>query len=292
MSTRILPARRLASVPAFLLTSLIGIVLAGCQEPVIGPVVAARVGPEANHAVPPIAQTLPASGERSVLLGKSVGGRELRMWVLGDGTGADANGPGGAPASAGTVFIVGGIHGDEPGGAALAQRFLEHLRANPDLVKGKRVAVLPRANPDGLAAKTRVNAGGVDVNRNFPASNRDANSAGRYSAGPAPASEPESKAIIQAVDTLSPSRIISIHAISGGRQCNNWDGPAEELARRMAARNGYPAKGAIGYPTPGSMGTWAGIDRKIPMITLELPEGLSAEDCWRDNQAALLEAIR
>ena len=40
----------------------------------------------------------------------------------------------------------------------------------------------------------------------------------------------------------------------------------------MAAKNGYPAKGSIGYPTPGSMGTWAGIDRKIAMITLELPD--------------------
>jgi protein MpaA len=94
------------------------------------------------------------------------------------------------------------------------------------------------------------------------------------------------------VESLHPARIISIHSISGGRQCNNWDGPAEDLARRMAARNGYPAKATIGYPTPGSMGTWAGIDHRIPMITLELPVGLSEGDCWRDNQQALLEAIR
>ena len=290
MSTKLLQGCRAWAVAAVPLAMLCGAILAGCQEPVIGPVVAARVETEANQ-LGTVAQTRPAAPERVVSLGKSVRGHELRMWVLGEGAPAEANAQG-APPCGGTVLILGGVHGDEPGGAALADRFLEHLRANPDLLKGKCVAVLPRANPDGLAAKTRVNARGVDVNRNFPASNRDANWSGRYSAGADAAGEPETRAIMQAVDTLRPARIISIHAISGGRQCNNWDGPAEELARRMAAKNRYPAKGSIGYPTPGSMGTWAGIDRKIPMITLELPEGLSDQECWRDNQQALLEAIR
>ena len=29
---------------------------------------------------------------------------------------------------------------------------------------------------------------------------------------------------------------------------------------------------SIGYPTPGSFGTWAGVEKKIPTITLELDE--------------------
>jgi protein MpaA len=233
---------------------------------------------------PPVCQPAPyrplatPPAERTVLLGKSVKGEELRMWVLGEGTDV--------------TFVLGGIHGDEPASAEVARRFLEHLRAHPELWKGKCVAILPRANPDGLAAGTRVNSRGVDCNRNFPASNWEKAGAARYNGGSAAASEPESQAIIQAVDSLHPKRIISLHAISGGRQCHNWDGPAEDLARRMAAKNGYPAKGAIGYPTPGSMGTWAGVDRKIAMITLELPDGASPDDCWRINRDALVEALR
>jgi predicted deacylase len=196
------------------------------------------------------------------VLGKSVRGEELKMCVLGEG--------------GEVTLVVGGIHGDEPSGAGLAQSFLEYLRANPD----------------GLAAGTRGNAHGVDVNRSFPASNWQGAVGGRYNGGGAPAVEPETKAVMQAVESLRPARIISIHAISGGKQCNNWDGPAEDLARRMAARNGYPSKASIGYPTPGSMGTWAGIDHKIAMITLELPAGASPQECWRNNQQALLEAIR
>jgi protein MpaA len=297
MSTRSLAVRYLgfrAILPAILAA---GLGLGGCVLPETGAIAPPRMQPvpppaQVRRPVPPPAVP---SAERSVLLGKSVRGEELRMWVLGQG--------------ADVTFILGGIHGDEPAGAEVARRFLDHLRAHPELWKGKCVAVLPRANPDGLAAGTRVNSRGVDVNRNFPASNWAAagaagtgnggagargngNGAARYNGGGKAGSEPESQALMQAVNTLNPKRIISLHAISGGRHCNNWDGPAEDLARRMAAKNGYPAKGSIGYPTPGSMGTWAGIDRKIPMITLELPDGASADDCWRANRDALLEAIR
>ena len=34
----------------------------------------------------------------------------------------------------------------------------------------------------------------------------------------------------------------------------------------------YPTESSIGYPTPGSFGTWAGVERDIPTITLELDE--------------------
>jgi murein peptide amidase A len=272
----------------------VGVILGGCAKPQVDPEAElncdllypaqvkappARAGQPRSRtetAAKPPAEARPA--ERTISLGKSVRGVELAMTVFGDG--------------AGVTLILGGIHGDEPSGADLAQRFLEYLRSHPDAYQGHSVAVLARANPDGLAAGTRVNAHGVDVNRSFPASNWQKNGAARYNGGASAAAEPETKAIMQAVRCLAASRIISVHAISGGRQCNNWDGPAEDLARRMAGRNGYPAKATIGYPTPGSMGTWAGIDQKIPMITLELPEGRSNEECWRDNQQALLEALR
>jgi protein MpaA len=75
------------------------------------------------------------------------------------------------------------------------------------------------------------------------------------------------------------------------KPCNNYDGPAEPLARRMAAANGYPIRASIGYPTPGSLGSWAGIDRHIPIITLELPAAAAAARCWEANREALLAAV-
>jgi protein MpaA len=60
----------------------------------------------------------------------------------------------------------------------------------------------------------------------------------------------------------------------------------------MAGFNGYPVTATIGYPTPGSFGSWAGIDLGIPVITLELPRELSGPKAWESNRQALLVALR
>jgi predicted deacylase len=66
------------------------------------------------------------------------------------------------------VLIVAGIHGDEQEGYDVASRLIEYLRSHSDLYSRRRVALIPAANPDGIQASTRVNARGVDCNRNFP----------------------------------------------------------------------------------------------------------------------------
>jgi len=189
------------------------------------------------------------------------------------------------------VFIFGGIHGDEPTSALLACRLIDHLDAHPDVYRICRVAILPEANPDGLALRTRGNVRGVDLNRNFPASNylADGHPSGVH--GPYAASEPETRAIIETVRRMQPARIVSIHSIRRGRHGNNYDGPARALAEEMSRHNGYPVLPTMGYSTPGSFGSWAGVDQRIPTITLELPADNNAETCWQENREALLAVI-
>ncbi|MEI7835585.1 MAG: DUF2817 domain-containing protein [Planctomycetota bacterium] len=216
---------------------------------------------------------------RRVVIGTSVEGRTIAMYLFGTGTNP--------------TFIFGGIHGDEGVAADIARQMIDHLRANPAAWSGRSVAIIPEANPDGLARGTRQNAHGVDCNRNFVASNWARLPRGnRYYGGPAAGSEPETRALMQAIQQLSPGRIIALHSISAGKHCNNYDGPGEGLAERMAAANHYPVKATIGYPTPGSFGTWAGIDKRIATVTLELPAGRDVASLWAPNKAALLAAIR
>jgi len=225
---------------------------------------------------PPVAPPRPAV--RTFAVTRSVQGRPIVVHVFGD-----------APRP---VLIFGGIHGDEPTSRELAERFVQYLRDHPDLWHGRSVIVAPAINPDGLAAGTRQNAHGVDCNRNFPAKNwRRTAPSNRYHGGPAPASEPETCAVLALVKTYKAARVVSVHAISGGRECNNYDGPAQRIAEVMSARNGYPPKASIGYPTPGSFGTWAGVERKIPVITLELPAGKPIDAVWPGNRDALLSLL-
>jgi protein MpaA len=182
------------------------------------------------------------------------------------------------------------IHGNEPTSVEIARGLLSELRDNPSLAAGVPVVIIPVANPDGLAAGTRINAHMIDLNRNFPSSNWSVRSRRMNNfGGGVPASEPETNALIATVERLQPRLIISVHSMDN--PTNNYDGPAREIAELMSRYNGYPPKATIGYPTPGSMGSWAGIDRQIPMITLELPRRLPAAEVWPNNRQAVLAAV-
>jgi protein MpaA len=186
-----------------------------------------------------------------------------------------------------TTLIFAAFHGNEQTGFHLAVQLAESLYANPGQIKGKAV-IVPVVNPDGLMARTRTNANGVDINRNFPTDNwspayKDDDNRPGYAAG----SEKETQVVIQLLERYKPDKIITIHT---PLKVNNFDGPAEDLASEMARYNHYPVKGDIGYPTPGSFGTFAGVELKIPTVTLELPD-ISPEKAWDQNYEALIQAI-
>ena len=187
------------------------------------------------------------------------------------------------------LLVLGGIHGDEPKGVTVARRLIDELDAKR---RDCRWAVVPVVNPDGYDRRRRRNANRVDINRNFPTDNWTLQPAhSRMYGGDAPASEPETQAVIDVVEAMSPTCIIALHSIDNMRFCNNYDGPAEALAGCLSQHNHYPVSASIGYPTPGSLGNWAGVERGLPMITLELPSHHSPKRCWDDNRPALLAAL-
>jgi protein MpaA len=244
--------------------------LAGCAEQ------SAVVLDDSPAPEPAIAralpQALPQPAEQIVEIGRSIEGRPIEMHLLGF--------------SPNPALVIGGIHGSEKNSSDCALLLLEHLRQHPgDLGRGS-IAVIPEANPDGLARNLRYNAHRVDLNRNFPSQNWS-KAQGIFASGPKPSSEPETRALCGVMEKLQPRRILSIHSIVGD-PCNNYDGPAETVANRMAMKNGYPIKAAIGYPTPGSLGSWAGLDRKIPTITLELSRATFGAVGWQQNREAIL----
>jgi protein MpaA len=231
--------------------------------------------PVNSHDIPPLERPPEPAARRdaaSEVIGRSVKGEPIGMVTFGAGP---------RP-----VLVLGAIHGDESSSAVLTRALVAELRRDPSLTGGVPVAVIEVMNPDGLAAGTRCNARKVDLNRNFPASNFS----GHVRRGREAVSEPETRALVEQVDRLRPRLILTVHSMD--KPCNNYDGPAKALAERMSQLNGYPAAGTIGYPTPGSLGSWAGTDRQIPVLTLELPRKLKAENVWAANREAVLTAIR
>ncbi len=176
-----------------------------------------------------------------------------------------------------TILIIGVFHGEEPQGEYLINEYLKK-----DLSKIKnRLLIVPCLNPDGKALNKRQNANGVDLNRNFPTRNWKVTENKEYFGGNKPESEIETKFITEILSDYKIDAILSIHAPF---KIVNYDGPAKELAEKISEITHYPVQADIGYPTPGSFGNYAGVERNIPTITLELPEDESDETLWKINE--------
>ncbi|MFQ3584628.1 MAG: M14 family zinc carboxypeptidase [Cyanobacteriota bacterium] len=219
-------------------------------------------------------QDLSVSAQRiqQQVLGYSVQGRPIHLWQLTQGIPS--------------VLLVAGVHGNEVEGYDLIERYVRSGLWG-SLAGRATVWVIPRLNPDGCAVGQRLNANGVDLNRNMPTQDWIPNPLeARYPPGSAPGSEPETQALLACLEHIQPQFILSAHSCEN-HPCVNYNGPALELARVMAAHNGLPVTDDIGYPTPGSLGTWAGWERGIPTLTLELLRGAPLNQVWQEQVQAL-----
>lgn len=192
------------------------------------------------------------------------------------------------------IFILGMFHGDEPEGEYIIEKFIRELDDKQPTDLNYNLYFIPCLNPDGKAAKTRVNANNIDLNRNYPTANfKDSgvSPSGVHCAG-TPASEVETQFMMDLVETYKPAKIISIHS---DLHLVDYDGPAREIALKLSEITGYKFVENVGYPTNGSFGTWAGIERQIPLITLESWGAKSSEDfekIWQEIRPGLYEFIK
>jgi hypothetical protein len=170
------------------------------------------------------------------------------------------------------VLVLGGIHGDEFSAVVVAFQWIERLKN--DRFQPYQWRVLPCVNPDGLMARpaTRMNANGVDLNRNFPSPDWDSRALNfwrtrtgrdpRRYPGPRPGSEPETRWVLEQIRSFHPDAIVSVHA---PLNVLDFDGPYTPPVKL-----GYLRLQPLGA-YPGSLGDYGGDFLKLPVITLELP---------------------
>ncbi len=165
------------------------------------------------------------------------------------------------------ILVIGVFHGDEPQGEILINEYLKN--------NSSKLLFIPCLNPDGRDLNTRQNANNVDLNRNFPTNNWIKSEDKQYYGGEEAASEIETKFVLNILEKYKPKAILTLHS----PYCVvNYDGDANEIAVKCSEFINYPVEEDIGYPTPGSFGTYCGKERNIPTITLELSEEIPIED--------------
>lgn len=223
-----------------------------------------------------------------------------------------------------TTLLLGGVHPDELTPIPIAFRFARLLQEKPELYEklGIHVVIAPLVNPDGFlrikgnpnAMPTRTNRLGVDLNRNFFTTDwyprakhwweeRRQKSLSHFP-GHFPNSEIETVFQIQLIDEFDPDKILSIHAPLGFL---DYDGPGDQLPRALTNSEAKAKKlvrdisessrnyRIVDYSFyPGSLGNYAGNERSIPTITLELettkPEKM--DSYWNQFRPGLEALIR
>jgi protein MpaA len=169
------------------------------------------------------------------MTGHSVRGHEIRV----------AERDGAKPGK--TVLVVGCIHGNECAGTDVTRRLLRGRAPGAG-----RLLVIQDLNPDGRRRGVRVNAHGVDLNRNFPSGWRPFGRRGdlEYS-GPRALSEPESRFARAVVRRFRPDVSLWFHQPQAVVRA--W-GPSRPAARRYARAVGMAYR-SIPWPA-GTASNW------------------------------------
>ncbi len=186
------------------------------------------------------------------------------------------------------LYLIGGVHGDEVEGVYVLKELFEWLKVEHNL-KDLPMIVIPILNVDGYKNQTRVNAHSVDLNRNLPTKDwTTAHTKPRYNPGPKPLSEPENQFLVKLFDKYRPGMIISFHT---WKPILNYNGDCKDVAEFMSGFNKYEIDSDIGYPTPGSLGTFAVEKYHSPVLTFECPElkkhRETLKEIWKENEECL-----
>ncbi len=214
-------------------------------------------------------------------IGFSAGGRPIPLYTLGDGSRV--------------VTLVGGIHaGFAPAGVAVVEQAMIHYQQNPDdIPDGVVLHFIPNANPDSPFApgevSGRLNARGVDLNRNFGCDWSDASTTAtgvQLNEGIAPFSEPEAVALRDYFADTRPTVAIFYEArASNGLvtpgECDGSLGDSERFGRAYATGSGYDYR--VTDPVNGDASNWL-VQQGVPAFFVLLRDYAELNDsAWNRN---------
>ena len=231
----------------------------------VAAVVAAAVAAVAVLPVRSAAADVVVVHEETVVVGTSVQGRGIvavHRWAEG------ASRP---------TLVIGSMHGDERAGTRVVRR----LRS-ASLPAGTDLWLVPTMNPDGAVADRRTNAHGVDLNRNFPRHWVSADAGTTTWSGPAPASEPETQAVMGLLRRVRPWTVLVVHQPLFG--VDSYRAKSMPLVHRLARELDLPVRSFdCQGGCHGTLTDWHNARLPGRAVTVEL--GTTASD-WRVRHSA------
>jgi len=204
---------------------------------------------------------------QKVVIGSSVSGRNIVAYEKGN------------PNATRKVLVIGAQHGNEQNGTIICRYIVNHVAVS----LAADVWIIPRMNPDGYAAHRRTNDNGVDLNRNFPTADWQLSGFGtnQYS-GPSPASEPETRAMMNFLSQLQPRFATSLHQpLNGIGNAKKDPKFVQRLSNQLNLPIGFSATDSpqttSASSVHGTMNAWYNPNFTGVMVTVELPKNPSLD---------------
>jgi len=185
-----------------------------------------------------------------------------------------------------TYLFVGGIHaGMAPSTVMLAEELAAYYEKNPDEIPSHATLYfIPSLNPDSPHAPRsiagRLNANGVDINRNWGCAwEEDVFLGGELyegAGGSAPFSEPETMALKEFIEQIEPEGVIFWDApinkgiVSYGVGCNS-ESPSSQLGLAYATAASYTLDKSSPDNIPGDVTNWLS-EQGVPAAFVIIPQ--------------------
>ncbi len=207
------------------------------------------------------------------VIGKTTEGRPLHTRRFGN------NGP--------RTLIVAGLDGEDRIAVRWIDQLADELARRPELTQSCEVLVFRAGNPDGLMQKMSENARGVLINRNFPS--RRYRPLPDLSSGAGPATEAETRAVLDNLYTFHPRRVIHLTATTA-RTKAHYNRPAREIAAEMQRAYNLDIQPLDIEQYPGSLEDFADGTLEAGVLSIQLNVGNDWQQIWSKHQPTILTA--
>jgi hypothetical protein len=186
------------------------------------------------------------------------------------------------------ALIVAGLDGEDRIAVRWIDQLSEELVQHPELYSACEVMIFRAGNPDGLTNNVSANARGVLINRNFPS--RRYRPLPDMSSGAGPATEAETRALLDVLYSFHPRRVIHLSATSA-RSKALYNRGARQAANELQSEHGVDVHPIDIEQYPGSLEDFADGTLEAGVLLMQLNVGKDWQQAWTKHQPTILAAV-
>lgn len=188
-----------------------------------------------------------------------------------------------------SVLVIAGLEGTDRVSVVWADKLTTRLSKERSLLEAYKFTIVRAANPDGLKANRRTNSRDVDINRNFPTANFSRGQNKR--SGDSPASEVETRAILQLMSTTRPSKVVILRSTAASSAEVVHSMTAKDLANQLMTSSRWKPHLLLSSDWPGSLEVVADETVGAQVLSVSLPTGNDYNTEFDKHVTGLLTAM-